>query len=32
MGVAGGDNAIVHSKKTEAWGVFDFFQMFWKIF
>ena len=23
---------IVHSKKTEPWGVFDFFQMFWKIF
>ena len=23
---------IVHSKKTEPWGVFDFFQMFSKIF
>ena len=23
---------IVHSKKTDPWGVFDFFQMFWKIF
>ena len=23
---------IIHSKKTEPWGVFDFFQMFSKIF
>ena len=23
--------AIVHSKKTDPWGVFDFFQLFWKI-
>ena len=23
---------IVHSKKTDPWGVFDFFQIFWKIF
>ena len=23
---------VVHSKKTDPWGVFDFFQMFWKIF
>ena len=23
---------IVHSKKTDPWGVFDFFQMFWKVF
>ena len=25
-------SSIVHSKKTEPWGVFDFFQMFSKIF
>ena len=24
--------SIVHSKKTDPWGVFDFFQMFWKVF
>ena len=26
------NSSIVHSKKTEPWGVFDFFQMFSKIF
>ena len=25
-------STIVHSKNTEPWDVFDFFQMFWKIF
>ena len=24
--------SIVHSKKTDPWGVFDFFQMLWQIF
>ena len=27
-----GEQIIVHSKKTDHWSVFDFFQMFWKIF